>query len=76
MVNCRFVFFNTLIIYVMEKIMTNVVRVGTCQTSEIIGEPLAALDIMLRFAKEADDNNVDLLLFPECFLTGYILNET
>jgi predicted amidohydrolase len=29
----------------------------------------------LRFAKEAEDKNVDLLLFPECFLTGYILSE-
>ena len=31
---------------------------------------------MLRFAKEAEDKSVELLLFPECFLTGYILNES
>ena len=53
----------------------NTVRVGACQTPEIIGDPLTALKIMLRFAKESEDKNVDLLLFPECFLTGYILNE-
>jgi len=54
----------------------SIVKVGACQTPEIIGEPLKALDIMLRFAKEAEDKNVELLLFPECFLTGYILDET
>ncbi|MCL2408342.1 MAG: carbon-nitrogen hydrolase family protein [Oscillospiraceae bacterium] len=51
------------------------VRVGACQTPEIIGDSAAALDIMLRFAKEAEGKDVDLLLFPECFLTGYILSE-
>ena len=56
--------------------MESTVRVGACQTPEIIGNPLVALDRMLRFAKEAEGKNVDLLLFPECFLTGYILNET
>ena len=58
------------------KIMESIVRVAACQTPEIIGDPSAALDIMLRFAKEAEGKNVDLLLFPECFLTGYILSET
>lgn len=56
--------------------MNNTVRVGACQTPEIIGDPSAALDVILRFAKEAEDKNVDLLLFPECFLTGYILSES
>jgi len=51
------------------------VRIGTCQTPEIIGDPSAALAIMLQFAKEAEEKKVDLLLFPECFLTGYILKE-
>lgn len=31
---------------------------------------------MLRFAQEAAGRNVDLLLFPECFLTGYVLSES
>lgn len=56
--------------------MNNIVRVGACQTSEIIGNPSAALDVILKFAKEAEDKNVDLLLYPECFLTGYILSES
>ena len=56
--------------------MENIVRVGTCQTPEIIGNPHAALEIMLQFSKEAEDKNIDLLLFPECFLTGYILSES
>ena len=56
--------------------MRNRVRIGACQTPEIIGDPPAALACMLRFAKEAEAKNVELLLFPECFLTGYILDET
>jgi predicted amidohydrolase len=59
-----------------ETDMNSVVRVAACQTPEIIGDPSTALSVMLRFAKEAEDKNVDLLLFPECFLTGYILSET
>jgi predicted amidohydrolase len=51
------------------------VRVGTCQTPEIIGDPFTALEIILRFANESEEKSVDLLLFPECFLTGYVLNE-
>ena len=55
--------------------MTNILRIGACQTPEFIGDPTAALACMLRFAQEAGDINVDLLLFPECFLTGYVLNK-
>lgn len=56
--------------------MNNIVRVGAYQTPEVISDPPTALTIMLQFAKEAEDKKVDLLLFPECFLSGYILNET
>ena len=56
--------------------MENIVRVGACQTPEFLGDPSAALACMLQFAKEAEVQKVDLLLFPECFLTGYILDET
>jgi 5-aminopentanamidase len=60
----------------MKQIRTsNMVRVGACQTPEIIGDPVAALTVMLQFTKEAEDKKADLLLFPECFLTGYILSE-
>jgi len=56
--------------------MENTLRIGACQTPEIIGDPSTALTVMLRFAKEAEDKKVDLLLFPECFLSGYILRES
>ena len=55
--------------------MADFVRVGACQTPEIIGDKSAALACMLQFAEEAGARDVDLLLFPECFLTGYILDE-
>lgn len=55
--------------------MKSIVRVGACQTPEIIGDPPSALATMLQLAKEAEDKKVDLLLFPECFLSGYILDE-
>lgn len=55
--------------------MKNSVRVGACQTPEIIGDQSKAIACMLRFAKEAEEENVDLLLFPECFLSGYILSK-
>lgn len=55
--------------------MDGIVRVGACQPPEFIGDPSAALDVMLQFAREAEGKSVDLLLFPECFLTGYILSE-
>lgn len=42
----------------------NIVRVGACQTPEIIGDPFSALSTLLQFAKEGEDKNVDLLLFP------------
>lgn len=55
--------------------MRNYVRVGVCQTPDIIGDPSAALAFILRFSNEAEDKKVDLLLFPECFLSGYIVSE-
>ncbi|MCL1876413.1 MAG: carbon-nitrogen hydrolase family protein [Synergistaceae bacterium] len=55
--------------------MKSTVRFGACQTPEFIDDPPVALDCMLQFAKEAEVKKVDLLLFPECFLSGYILDE-
>ena len=56
--------------------MKNFVRIGACQTPEFISDHPIALTCMLQFAKEAEEKKVDLLLFPECFLSGYILNES
>ncbi|BEL13019.1 N-carbamoyl-D-amino-acid hydrolase [Actinoplanes sichuanensis] len=52
-----------------------VVRVGACQTPEILGDPDAALACIEQFATEGAGSDVDLLLFPECFLQGYLTDE-
>ncbi len=51
-----------------EKIvMKNIVRVGACQTPEIIGDPSAALDVILGFVKEAEIK----MLICCCFLNAF-----
>jgi predicted amidohydrolase len=45
-------------------------RIGVCQTPEILGDTDAAVRVVHDFAAQAD---VDLLLFPECFLPGYLV---
>lgn len=59
----------------MEKCMRKAVRIGACQTPEFVNDLSGALACMLQFSKEGEDKNVDLLLFPECFLSGYLLDE-
>ncbi|MBB2946996.1 putative amidohydrolase [Actinoplanes lutulentus] len=46
-------------------------RVAACQTPEILGDPEAALTYIEDFARRTD---ADLLLFPECFLQGYLVD--
>lgn len=46
-------------------------RVGACQTPEILGDLNRALTCIESFATQGGD--VDLLLFPECFLQGYLV---
>jgi predicted amidohydrolase len=50
-------------------------RVGTCQTPEILGDVDQAVRLVLEFAGPAAADGVDLLLFPECFLQGYLVTE-
>jgi predicted amidohydrolase len=50
-------------------------RVGACQTREILGDVEAALSCIEDFAAQADAQGVDLLVFPECFLQGYLVEE-
>lgn len=50
-------------------------RIGVCQTPEILGDVDAALRVVQDFAGMADAAAVDLLLFPECFLQGYLVTE-
>lgn len=47
------------------------VRVGACQTPEILGDAESALSCVEDFAAQAE--GVDLLVFPECFLQGYLV---
>jgi 5-aminopentanamidase len=48
-------------------------RVGACQTPEVLGDIDAALGWVEEFAGKAEAQDVDLLLFPECFLQGYLV---
>jgi predicted amidohydrolase len=45
-------------------------RVGACQPPEILGDVDAALSVIEDFAR----TDAGLLLFPECFLQGYVLD--
>jgi predicted amidohydrolase len=48
-------------------------RVGACQTPELLGDVDAAVRVIRDFAGQADEAGLDLLLFPECFLQGYLV---
>lgn len=48
-------------------------RVGACQTPEILGDPDAALRTIASFAHSSEALELDLLLFPEGFLQGYLV---
>lgn len=53
--------------------MSGSLRVGACQTPEILGDIDTALACVEDFGCRADAQAVDLLLFPECFLQGYLI---
>lgn len=55
--------------------MRRVLRVGACQTPEFMGDVDAAMECIEDFAGQADAQGVDLLLFPECFLQGYLVEQ-
>jgi predicted amidohydrolase len=50
-------------------------RVGACQTPEILGDVDAAVQLVHDFAARATAADVDLLLLPECYLQGYLVTE-
>lgn len=50
-------------------------RVGACQTPEILGDIESTLVCIEGFARQADDQSVDMLVFPECFLQGYLVED-
>ncbi|MFI5937823.1 hypothetical protein [Actinoplanes sp. NPDC051494] len=46
-------------------------RIGVCQTPEILGNVDAAVEVVRHFAERAVAEEVDLLVFPECFLQAF-----
>ncbi|MCT2279573.1 MULTISPECIES: carbon-nitrogen hydrolase family protein [Micromonospora] len=50
-------------------------RIGACQTPEILGDTDEAVRVIRDYAIQAEAASVDLLLFPECFLQGYLVTE-
>jgi predicted amidohydrolase len=55
--------------------MPRVVRIGACQPPEILGDVTAAVGCILGFCAQGEREGADLLLFPECFLQGYLVTE-
>jgi 5-aminopentanamidase len=55
--------------------MGGAVRIGACQTPEILGDVDAAVSCIQGFCEQAEREGADLLLFPECFLQGYLVTE-
>ena len=51
------------------------VRIGACQPPEILGDVDAAVRCIREFSGQAEHAGADLLLFPECFLQGYLVTE-
>lgn len=49
--------------------------IGACQTPEILGDLGTSVHVVCDFAGRAEEAGVDLLLFPECFLQGYLVTE-
>jgi predicted amidohydrolase len=50
----------------------NKLRIGACQTPEIIGDIERVVSYI---QKTSSESKVDILLFPECFLQGYLVSE-
>lgn len=55
--------------------MRGITRIGACQTPEILGDVDAAVTCIRGFCEKAEPEGADLLLFPECFLQGYLVTE-
>lgn len=51
--------------------MTDILKVATAQYEHLAGDKSANLDKMRAFVETAQQNNVELLAFPECSVTGY-----
>jgi predicted amidohydrolase len=54
--------------------MTNIIKIAAVQTNPSLMKNEENLNIILSNTIEAKDNGADLIVFPECSLTGYIFN--
>lgn len=50
-------------------------KIGAVQAQDIQGNTPAALRIVHEVMQRADDENINILCFPECFLQGYTLDD-
>jgi predicted amidohydrolase len=50
-------------------------KVAACQVPDIRQNIEASLEWIERFTKEAEEKNVSLICFPECFLQGYLTDK-
>ena len=53
----------------------NILTVGVWQDSGVLGDVAANMATISRATAQASRRGVDLLVFPECFLTGYFNRE-
>ncbi len=52
-----------------------ILTLGLAQINTVLGKPEANLEKHLALARQAVQDGVDLLLFPELSLTGYVLQD-
>jgi predicted amidohydrolase len=50
-------------------------KIAACQVPDIKENIDASLEWIEKFAKQAEEKEVSLICFPECFLQGYLTNE-
>lgn len=51
------------------------IKVAVCQVPDICEDVATSIKWIKKFTKEAEEKNVPLVCFPECFLQGYITEE-
>jgi len=50
-------------------------KIAAVQAQDIQGDITASLHVVSKAARRADNENIDILCFPECFLQGYTLDK-
>jgi len=51
-----------------------VTRVACVQAPAILGDPAANLETVKEYLQALAEDGVDIVVFPECFLTGYVVS--